>query len=70
MVVVSLADKIKMIERLDAKDFNVKDIEELKRIFREDIKYWAQHPFWGAVFGKLVDYTECYCIMKNARGGK
>jgi hypothetical protein len=59
------ADIQRILSRLDAPDFNVKDVEELKRYYKEDTKYWLQHPFWGAVYGKLLDYVELYCIQKN-----
>ena len=65
VVVVTADDKKRIIERMDAPDFNAKDIDELKRIFREDGKYWAQHEFWGCIYSRLLDYTELYLIRKN-----
>ena len=66
--VVSVDDKDRIIKRLDASDFNIKDVEELKRIFREDMKYWCQHPFWASIYSKLLDYTELYLITRNVQG--
>jgi len=59
-----------MLSRIDSPDFNLKDLERLKEIYRDDTRYFVQRPFWGAMYGKLIEMAECYLLMKNVQGGK
>jgi len=68
VTVVQTAEYQDMIKRIDSPDFNLKDLEKLKDIYRRDTYYFVQHPFYGAIFGKLIEWAECYFLMKNVQG--
>jgi len=65
---VSTAEFQDMLRRMDDADFNVKDLNALRDIWKRDYKYLLAHPFWGVAIGKLMDLAEIGLIKKNMGG--
>ena len=66
--IVSVAEFQRMLTKIDGPDFNIKDLNELREMWKKDCKYWLKDPFWGAVLGKFFDLAEIGLIKKNMGG--
>lgn len=63
--IVSVAEFQRMLTKIDGPDFNIKDLNELREMWKKDSKYWLKDAFWGAVLGKMMDLAEIGLIKQN-----